>query len=589
MSRCANSCYVQARVFPWIPAGHRRRLIQDVAAAGRYERARVNSFNLVIDLVNGIELWDFVAGLGLFLFGMLQTEEALRQLIGGSVRRSLRRRTGRPLQSVGAGVLTTAMLQSSSLVALLTLAMVGARVIPLQNALGVVLGANLGTTVTGWIVASIGFKLDLASFALPLIAVGSIGLVLSNTQLRRAGLFRLLTAIGLLLYGMQFMKASVPASGLALGSGGQPWMFLALGVLVTAVIQSSSAAMVMALAALNSQAIALGDAAAFVIGADLGTTSTVLIGALRGSADKRRVGLAHFLINVITAVMAYFVLLPILLPDVLHRVALDPLFMLVGFHSFFNLLGVIMLFPFLGAGARFLQRFFTHTGHGIAESLNASVAVDARSALAAMSTEVANLARRVRRTNGLLLSNDADPDGVAARREYVQIKTLEGELLAFSLTLNRQEMSPKETQRLDALLAAAREFVHSAKSMKDCGHDLQAMQDSLAHGERALFRLLGKLTEPLHSRIERLIGDSGDPAIFEELAELLILNRRNHDHIHRSIFAEVRGQRPDWPAVSSLLNANRELFIANSDYINGLGHLRLDAAQIDDLQSLPAP
>ena len=124
-----------------------------------------------------LDIWRLAAGLGLFLFGMHELEEALKQLAGRPFKRFLRQYTAKPLRGIIAGALTTAALQSSSVVSLIVLAFVGTGIITLASAISIVFGSNLGTTATGWIVATVGFKLDIEALALPLIAMGGFGVV----------------------------------------------------------------------------------------------------------------------------------------------------------------------------------------------------------------------------------------------------------------------------------------------------------------------------------------------------------------------------------------------------------------------------
>ena len=536
-----------------------------------------------------VRWWDFLAGLGLFLLGMRQIEQALRRLVGHRIRRFLRAHTSHPLQAIGSGIVTTALLQSSSLIGLLTLAMVGAQVVALSNALGVVIGANLGTTLTGWIVATIGFKLNLASLATPLIAIGAIGLVISDDKPSRSAWFRLVTALGLLLFGLEFMKSSVAADQIALTENrsghGNPWLFLALGVVVTAVIQSSSAAMMITLAALHAGAISLLDGAAFVIGADLGTTSTVLLGTVKGSADKRRVGLAHLLFNLITDALAFFVLLPALPYLVNHWNLTEPLYVLVGFHSVFNLVGIGLFYPLLPAFSRWLERRFVKQPRRLAASLNESVLADSESALAAMDNEVAHLAQSVLSHSRQVLA-PAETIGNHERNQlYYQIKTREAELIAFTLQLQRNPLSQQQSQRLQALQTGARELAHAAKSMKDCSHNLREMHESLDSTRRTLHQQIVNLIRPIHDRTQQLIRDPQSP-VFETLAQLRWQTHRAHETTHHAIFGQLKTAKLDWPTVSSALNANREIYIANTDLLRGVAYLLLSAQQVEELDTL---
>src|SRR5690606_16204647 len=185
---------------------------------------------------------------------MQQLEDSLKGLLGRPMKLLIRRHTRSPLQGIAVGTLTTAILQSSSLVTLILLALVGAGVLLPGIAVGVMLGANLGTTVTGWLVSAIGFKLDLEAAAFPLIGAAALaGLFLPENTRRRAGA-QVLLALGFLLLGLGLMKDGVQeyTSSIdgALLAGHGRWSLAALGFGLTAVIRSSSAAMLINLSAL---------------------------------------------------------------------------------------------------------------------------------------------------------------------------------------------------------------------------------------------------------------------------------------------------------------------------------------------------
>jgi phosphate:Na+ symporter len=131
----------------------------------------------MLDLMDG---WKFLAGLGIFLFGMFMMEESIRQLSGRSFKMMIRRYTGTRIKGLMTGIVSTAILQSSSAVSLMVLAFVGAQLVTLVNAIAVIMGAKVGTTITAWIVAIFGFKFKIEAFALPLIGLGGIGLIVSS-------------------------------------------------------------------------------------------------------------------------------------------------------------------------------------------------------------------------------------------------------------------------------------------------------------------------------------------------------------------------------------------------------------------------
>lgn len=286
-------------------------------------------------MLQQIELWGFLAGLGLFLLGMYMLEQGLRGLGSRSMKKFLREQTRSPIRGVFTGTIVTAFLQSSSLVGLIALAFVGAGIFELRNALGIILGSNLGTTFTGWIVTLIGFKMNLVAFAQPMLAVGALGTVFLKQGGKPYFYSNLLLGLGLLLMGLGQMTDAFTALSTNIDVAvfrDRPMLYYFLaGALLTAVIQSSSVSIMILLTAMHTGVITLNEAAPFAIGADLGTTSTILLGGLKGSGEKRRVALSHFFFNVVTSLLA-LLMLPLLLYFIRDVLSLhDPLYSLCCF------------------------------------------------------------------------------------------------------------------------------------------------------------------------------------------------------------------------------------------------------------------
>src|SRR5690606_29051241 len=174
-------------------------------------------------------------------------------------------------------------------------AFLGGGMMALSHSLGVMMGANLGTTVTAWMVATLGFKLNIADLSFPFLAIGTLTYLVMEGRpvLKNIGSF--LIGFGLLFLGLDFMKDTIEqvAGQLELSTfaGLGLWVFLLIGLVITALIQSSSAMIVIVLSALHGDLITLYQAVAMVIGANIGTTSTVVLASLNGTADKRRLAL----------------------------------------------------------------------------------------------------------------------------------------------------------------------------------------------------------------------------------------------------------------------------------------------------------
>jgi phosphate:Na+ symporter len=248
------------------------------------------------------DLWKLLAGLGIFLFGMFLLEESVRALSGRAFTRIIRVYTDGRLRSIASGSLVTALLQSSSAVSLVVLAFVGAGVMSMPNAIGVIMGSNIGTTFTAWIVAVLGFKIKIENFALPFIGIGAIGLIFFRSSSKLSHISRLLIGFGFLFLGLDYMKGAVenfaqnfdlchlPNYGLL--------FYVLVGTLLTALMHSSAATIAIVLTALNSQLITFDVGIAVVIGANVGTTITILLGSIGGVPAKKRVAFSHLIFNV---------------------------------------------------------------------------------------------------------------------------------------------------------------------------------------------------------------------------------------------------------------------------------------------------
>ncbi len=309
------------------------------------------------------QLAELAGGLGVFLLGVVIMTQGLRGVAGPTLHRLLGRFTRSPASGALTGALSTAVLQSSSATTVAAVGFVGAGLLSFPQALGVIFGANLGTTVTGWLVAVLGFKLQLGQAVLPLILLGILLHLFAPRRAGQAGLA--LAGFGLIFVGISAMQAGM--SGLegqisfAGFAGDTLWgrlRLLLLGAVITLITQSSSAGVAAAITAVYTGTLEFEQAAAMVIGMDVGTTATALLATVGGSVEARRTGLSHVVYNLFTAVLALVLLTPYSLmleywsPGLVER---DPELALVGFHSGFNLLSVLLILPWTGPFARLIE------------------------------------------------------------------------------------------------------------------------------------------------------------------------------------------------------------------------------------------
>jgi phosphate:Na+ symporter len=323
-----------------------------------------------------------LGGIGLFLLGMMLMTDGIKALAGAALREVLTRFVRGPVTATASGTALTALLQSSSATMLTTIGFVSAGLITFPQAIGVIFGANLGTTSTGWIVSMLGFKLSMGAAALPLVFTGAMLRLL--TRGRPAAIGTALAGFGLLFFGIGLMQEGMGglAERIDLDSFSGEGLLGALvlvgiGVVMTVAMQSSSAAMAVTLAALHTGGIDLQQGAALVIGQNIGTTVTAALASIGASNAAKRTALAHILFNLITGLLA-FGLLPAFAwgVGVLEQFTGDDAGVgsLAAFHTAFNAIGVVLFLPFTSPFARLVERLTPERGPRMARHLDASVA-----------------------------------------------------------------------------------------------------------------------------------------------------------------------------------------------------------------------
>ncbi len=333
-----------------------------------------------------------LGGIGMFLLGMVLLTDGLKALAGESLRRLLARVTGRRTTATLAGVAVTAVVQSSSATTLMTIGFVSAGLLALEPAIAVLVGANIGTTTTAWVVALLGIKFSVGKLALPFVGVGALLKLLTRGRLAALGIA--ISGFGLLFIGLDTLQTGMsgvaarfgpevfPASGGLLGR----LLLVLLGVVMTVVMQSSSAALATTLTALHAGSIGLEQAAAVAIGQNVGTTVTAVMGAFGAGATAKRAALAQVLLKSGTGLLV-FLALPWFLGGIVagcRRVGVaDPVLALSAFHTAFNLLGAALVLPALPAFAGLVAGLVPERGALFTRHLDPALLADAPLAVAA--------------------------------------------------------------------------------------------------------------------------------------------------------------------------------------------------------------
>ncbi|WP_018948838.1 Na/Pi cotransporter family protein [Thioalkalivibrio sp. ALMg11] len=319
----------------------------------------------------------FLGGLGLFLLGMTLLTDGLKTAGGKALQHILGVWTRTRPRALASGMGVTALVQSSSAVTVATIGFANAGLLTLGQSVWVIFGSNVGTTMTGWLVALLGFNIRIEAFALPAIGIGAL-LYLFMKAARPRYLGLALAGFGLLFFGIDVLRetfeglsATFDLSALARPGFVGLMIMVGIGALLTVLMQSSSASMAMALTAAMSGVVPLEAAAAAVIGANLGTTVKALLVVIGATPNAKRVAAAHVIFNGLTALVALLIL-----PWFLAVIAWiwgstgeapAPAVLLALFHTAFNLLGVALMVPVAPPMIRFLQTRFRTREEDIAQ------------------------------------------------------------------------------------------------------------------------------------------------------------------------------------------------------------------------------
>lgn len=371
-----------------------------------------------------INIFSLLGSLGLFLYGMKIMSEGLEKFAGEKLRAVLAAMTKNRVMGVLTGILVTAIIQSSSATTVMVVSFVNAGLMTLGQSIGVIMGANIGTTVTAWIISAIGFKVNIAAFAIPLLAVGMPLMFSGKSNRKSIGEF--IFGFSFLFMGLSFLQQA--ATDLNIGtlvanmlatmdcnSFFTILLFVIVGALVTMVVQASAATMAITLMLFDMHIPGFGfeQAAALAMGQNIGTTITAFMASLTANTQARRAALAHMFFNVFGVVAVLIVFYPAcnavswFVTDVMQSGGND-LFKLSAFHTAFNILNTLLLIGFVKQIEMFVCKVLPETESddepGRLQFISAGLLSTAELSLLEARKEIASLGERCQKAYEIVLS-----------------------------------------------------------------------------------------------------------------------------------------------------------------------------------------
>ena len=328
-----------------------------------------------------------LGGVGLFLLGMTVMTDGLKALAGSALRAVLAKAAATPVSGAFWGAAVTLLVQSSSAVTMTTIGLVNAGLLSFPQGLGLVFGANVGTTGTGWLIALIGVRVSLSSYALPLILAGALAKLFGGRRVAASG--SALAGFALVLYGLATLQQGM--GGLAeslqpsdlpavLGAPGVGWiagsvnllLLILVGLAMTAAMQSSTAAIAITISAYYAGAVSLEQGAALIIGQNIGTATSSALAAIGASVTAKRLALAYVLFKLIAALIAIVAFLPTVALMKGLEGSIDGMTLLAAYHTAYNVIGVAVLLPATQWFTRVVERLLPSSQTAIERALDPS-------------------------------------------------------------------------------------------------------------------------------------------------------------------------------------------------------------------------
>ena len=522
------------------------------------------------------------AGVAIFLFGMLFLEDGFKAFTGGILEKILKRTTDKLWKSMAFGIVSTSIMQSSSLVSVITISFLSAGLIGLAAGIGIVFGANLGTTTGAWLIAGFGLKIDIAAYAMPMLVFGLI-LTFQNAKSAK-GLGYILAGLGFLFLGIHHMKEgfetfkeTIDLAQFAVPGFAGLLIYTGIGIFATVVMQSSHASLVITITALAAGQITYENALALAIGANIGTCITAILGAISANVDGRRLAGAHLIFNVTTGVVAIafinYILVAVDWISAELGIASDNWTLkLAVFHTLFNLLGIVIMVPLLNPLVTLLRNLLPDPKPDLVAPLylNDAVAEFPDALVETVRKEVLhlydnafevlahglNLHRHDIRSEADLLELAQQPeqliefdiDDIYGRK----VKVLYNAIVEF--TSRSQGQLPQEhMERIYVLREAARDIVEAIKDVKHMRKNLVAyiLSDNASiKGEYNKIRAqLGEILRELN-----ILRESGEDADLVALDGLRLQMEENDSTLNGDLDRLIREGRITAPMATSLMN-----------------------------------
>jgi phosphate:Na+ symporter len=531
-------------------------------------------------LYSSVQLTTILAGIAIFLIGMILMEDGFKALAGGTMQSILKNLTSNLYKSIFGGFLLTSIVQSSSLVSVIAISFISAGFIGLSEAIGIIFGANLGTTTTAWIVAYFGLKIKISAYAMPMLVFGIVlHFFKDNTS---KGISNILLGLGLIFLGVGYMKegfetiqAAIDITQFAMEGFIGLLVYVLVGFVITIVIQSSSATMALILTALATGQITYENSLALAIGANIGTTVTAILGSLTSNADGKRLAIAHLIFNLITGLVAIVFINQIAAATnylaTIFGIEYNNTLKLALFHTIFNILGILLVTPLVAVMVARLNKIFTTEKNQVeAKYLNRELIQSPEISIESIEKEIEHLYKNgfkiisaaigikpkaIKKGKELRpLVDDSKVVSIDIDKSYrTLIKPLEVQIAHFSIEASAN-MSPEQVQRVDELRLASRDVVEAIKDIAHMKKNLDKFQVSTNQYIKSEYALIKEMVANTLRVIDMISKHPEDKDVIKSIAKIKNEQMRLNGIKNKKANRLIQESKIDTEDVISLMN-----------------------------------
>lgn len=553
---------------------------------------------LIVLVILGVVLFlnpnfkTIAAGVSILLFGMITLEEGFKVFTKGPLKKLLRKATDKLYKSISIGAIVTAFIQSSSLVTVITISFISAGLITLAGGIGLIFGANIGTTATAWLVAGFGLKVNISVLAMPMLIFGIIFSFQNNNAFK--GIGNILAGLGFFFLGIYFMKEGfdvyndhIDLTAYAIPGFLGVVVYALIGIFITTILQSSSASLALILTALSAGQIEYENALALAIGSNVGTTVTALIGSIGSNVSGKRLALAHLIFNLLTGIISLCLISPLAklvdyLSTIMHISAEDYTMKLALFHSIFNVLGVILMIPFIKKLESFLLRFVKDTKvKDIDEPkfLNKAVLEFPGTVISSLQNETKYLFENAiyeivahavnfhrseiesdSKSKKLVKKSKTDFD-IDVRDLYLhKVKTIYGKILEYATRAQTDlNLNDDQNKRVSEIKIANRKMVEIIRDVKELRRNIIKYSDNENEYIKEEYQNLRRLILKAIRTINRFRLDENKEASYKVLKKMRKLTKTSSKKRNKAINDLIRKHLITTDMASSLVNDNENV------------------------------